>query len=115
MCVYLRTRASCACECVRARACVHASQSHKDVSVFYGNRAQCFASLDKHAEAEADCDAALAIAPDYVKALCRRAIAREKQARARARACVHACVRGCVHVCVRACVRACARACARAC
>ena len=51
---------------------------HKDVSVFYGNRAQCWASLDKYEEAEQDCVSALAIDPLYVKALCRRAMAREK-------------------------------------
>ena len=52
--------------------------AHKDVSVFYGNRAQCWASLDKYEEAEQDCMSALAIDPVYVKALCRRAMAREK-------------------------------------
>jgi import receptor subunit TOM70 len=53
--------------------------SHKDVSVFYGNRAQAHAMLEMHAQAEADCDAAIAIDPRYVKAFCRRAVAREKQ------------------------------------
>ena len=52
--------------------------SDKAVSVFYGNRAQCWASLDKYEEAEQDCMSALAIDPVYVKALCRRAMAREK-------------------------------------
>jgi len=51
---------------------------HKDVSVFYGNRAQCYASIDKYEEAEHDCACALDIDPTYVKALCRRAMAREK-------------------------------------
>jgi len=50
----------------------------KDVSVFYGNRAQCWACLEKYEEAERDCVSALAIDPVYVKALCRRAMAREK-------------------------------------
>ena len=52
--------------------------THKDVSVFYGNRAQCWACLEKYEEAERDCVSALAIDPVYVKALCRRAMAREK-------------------------------------
>jgi len=53
--------------------------SHKDVAVFYGNRAQAHAMLEMHSKAEADCDAAIAIDPRYVKAFCRRAVAREKQ------------------------------------
>eukprot|EP00967_Tisochrysis_lutea_P102295 scaffold153917_cov33-Tisochrysis_lutea.AAC.1 len=52
---------------------------HKDVAVFYGNRAQAHAMLEMHAKAEADCDHAIAIDPRYVKAFCRRAVAREKQ------------------------------------
>ena len=46
---------------------------------FYGNRAQCHACLEDHAAAEADCSAALSRDPKYVKALVRRANAREKQ------------------------------------
>jgi import receptor subunit TOM70 len=53
--------------------------THKDVAVFYGNRAQAHAMLEMHAKAETDCDAAIAIDPRYVKAFCRRAVAREKQ------------------------------------
>ena len=49
-----------------------------DVSKYYGNRAQCYACLERHAEAEADCDEALKSDPLYVKALARRATAREK-------------------------------------
>jgi len=49
------------------------------VAKFYGNRAQCHACLQQHAAAEADCDAALKIDPKYVKALVRRAMARENQ------------------------------------
>ena len=52
---------------------------HKDVAVFFGNRAQARAMLEKHAEAEADCDAALAIDPKYVKVLNRRGVARERR------------------------------------
>lgn len=56
-------------------------KTHLDVAVFYGNRAQAHAMLDRHAEAESDCDHAIAIDPRYVKALNRRAVAREKQGR----------------------------------
>ena len=31
--------------------------AHKDVAVFYGNRAQCYASLEEYKLAEQDCDA----------------------------------------------------------
>jgi len=60
-------------------------KGHKEVAVFYGNRAQCYSSLSppKYAEAEADCDRSLEIDPRYVKAMCRRAIAREKQSKIR--------------------------------
>lgn len=50
-----------------------------DVAKFYGNRAQCYISLGRHELAETDCSAALAIDPKYVKAICRRANAREQQ------------------------------------
>jgi tetratricopeptide (TPR) repeat protein len=43
-----------------------------EVAKYYGNRAQCHACLEQHAEAAQDCDAALAIDPKYVKALVRR-------------------------------------------
>ena len=52
------------------------------VAIFYGNRAQCNACLDQHEAAEADCTAALCIDPKYVKALVRRATAREKLGKA---------------------------------
>jgi len=51
---------------------------HKDVAVFYSNRAQCYASMEEFELAEQDCESALRIDPPYVKALCRRAISREK-------------------------------------
>ena len=49
-----------------------------EVAKYYGNRAQCHACLEQHAHAESDCDAALKCDPSYVKALARRATAREK-------------------------------------
>lgn len=52
---------------------------HKEVSVFYGNRSQCFAMLDDHVRAEEDSGMAVSIDPKYVKAICRRAMARESQ------------------------------------
>jgi len=52
------------------------------VAIFYGNRTQCNACLDQHEAAEADCTAALCIDPKYVKALVRRATAREKLGKA---------------------------------
>lgn len=55
-----------------------ADANDPDIAKYYGNRAQCLACLEKHAEAEADCDAALRSDPRYVKALARRATAREK-------------------------------------
>lgn len=55
-----------------------ADPSDPDVAKYYGNRAQCFACLERHADAETDCDAALRVDPLYVKALARRATAREK-------------------------------------
>ena len=61
---------------------LHPDPKHEDVAVFLSNRAQCYASLDDHAHAERDCDAALAINPKYVKALCRRGLAREKLGKA---------------------------------
>ena len=38
-------------------------------AVFYGNRAACYARLGEHQNAVADCSAALALRPGYVKAL----------------------------------------------
>ncbi|EOD19065.1 tetratricopeptide repeat protein [Emiliania huxleyi CCMP1516] len=46
-------------------------------AVFYGNRAACYARLGEHQNAVADCSAALALRPGYVKVLLRRAKARE--------------------------------------
>ncbi|KAJ1640107.1 hypothetical protein T492DRAFT_556368, partial [Pavlovales sp. CCMP2436] len=48
------------------------------VSVYYCNRAACLSMLEDHAACAADCDAALAINPKYVKALNRRGSAHEK-------------------------------------
>jgi len=42
-------------------------KTHPDVAVFYGNRAQAHAMLEMHAQAESDCNAAIAIDPRYVK------------------------------------------------
>ena len=55
-----------------------ADPNDPEVAKYYGNRAQCHACLEQHAEAEADCDAALRCDPSYVKAIARRATAREK-------------------------------------
>jgi len=55
-----------------------ADPTDPEVSKFYGNRAQCHACLENHAQAESDCDAALRIDASYVKAIARRATAREK-------------------------------------
>ena len=57
-------------------------KAHKDVAIFYSNRAHCHQQRDAFAEAEADASAALAIDATYVKALCRRGFAREKLATA---------------------------------
>ena len=46
-------------------------------AVFYANRAACYSKVGEHAEVVQDCNAALALQPDYVKALVRRAQARE--------------------------------------
>ena len=62
-----------------SRAMELADPNDPEVAKYYGNRAQCYACLERHAEAEADCDAALKCDPLYVKALARRATAREKQ------------------------------------
>jgi len=58
-----------------------ADPNDPEAAKFYGNRAQCYASLEQHADAERDCDAALRLDPRYVKALVRRATALEKQAK----------------------------------
>ena len=60
------------------RAIGLADPNDPEVAKYYGNRAQCHACLEQHAEAEADCDAALRCDPSYVKAIARRATAREK-------------------------------------
>ena len=49
----------------------------EQVAASYANRAACFAKLGKHRKVEEDSTAALALQPKYVKALLRRAIARE--------------------------------------
>lgn len=56
-----------------------ADPTDPETAKIYGNRAQCYATLEKHVEAEADCDTALGLDPRYVKVLVRRAAAREKQ------------------------------------
>ena len=58
---------------------LHPDHKHNDVAVFLGNRAQCHTMLEDYARAEQDCDASLVIWPQYVKALCRRGVVREKQ------------------------------------
>ena len=55
-----------------------ADPTDPDTAKLYGNRAQCYASLQKYEDAERDCDESLKIDPKYVKALVRRAAAREK-------------------------------------
>lgn len=45
--------------------------------VALGNRAQAYLNCDKPIEAEADCNEALSVAPDTVKVLYRRAVARK--------------------------------------
>ena len=57
-------------------------KTHKDVAIFYSNRAHCHQQRDAFAEAEADATVSLSIDPTYVKALCRRGFAREKLAAA---------------------------------
>ena len=54
-----------------------ADANDPDIAKYYGNRAQCLACLEKHAEAEADCDAGCA-RPALREGLARRATAREK-------------------------------------
>ena len=60
------------------RAIELADPTDPEVAKYYGNRAQCYACLEKFAEAENDCDASLRVDALYVKALARRATAREK-------------------------------------
>ncbi|CDH54101.1 tpr domain containing protein [Lichtheimia corymbifera JMRC:FSU:9682] len=48
-------------------------------SIFFANRAACFANLGKHDNVIEDCNAALKLDPVYVKALNRRALAFEKK------------------------------------
>ena len=55
-----------------------ADPTDPEVAKYYGNRAQCHACLEQHANAESDCDASLRCDPSYVKAIARRATAREK-------------------------------------
>jgi len=48
-----------------------------EAAAFYANRAACYAKLAEHESVVEDCTAALALQPDYTKALLRRALARE--------------------------------------
>ena len=50
----------------------------KNLAVYYGNRAQCYFSMEEYAQAVTDCDASIAVDPKYVKALIRRGSAHEK-------------------------------------
>ena len=46
-------------------------------ATFFANRAACHAKLGEHPNVVEDCTAALALQPDYTKALLRRAVAQE--------------------------------------
>ena len=48
-----------------------------ECAVFYANRAAAFAKVNEHEGVVDDCTAALAVKPQYVKALVRRALAQE--------------------------------------
>ena len=48
-------------------------------SIFFANRAACFANLGKQDNVIEDCNSALKLDPVYVKALNRRALAFEKK------------------------------------
>jgi len=47
-------------------------------AVFFANRAACYAKMGEHLGVVEDCTAALALQPEYTKALMRRALARER-------------------------------------
>ena len=52
--------------------------SAKNLSIYYGNRAQCHFALEAYDQAIEDCNASLDYDPKYVKALVRRATTYEK-------------------------------------
>lgn len=49
----------------------------EQLAVFYANRAACYAKTGEHSNVVDDCSRCLELRPDYVKALMRRALARE--------------------------------------
>jgi len=53
------------------------AQHAEECSVFFGNRAACYVALKNHEGVIKDCTASLNLAPSYVKALQRRAVAYE--------------------------------------
>ena len=60
-----------------ARALAWCPPDEPSRAVYFCNRAAVYMSLQQHDEARADCDAALALRPDYARILARRAAARE--------------------------------------
>jgi tetratricopeptide (TPR) repeat protein len=61
-----------------AISCYTQSIETHPTAVAYANRGMAYLKLEKHAEAEADCTAALRLDPTYVKAWHRRAAARKQ-------------------------------------
>lgn len=53
------------------------STTSEQLAVFYANRAACYAKTGEHSNVVDDCSRCLELRPDYVKALMRRALARE--------------------------------------
>lgn len=54
-----------------------APEAAAERAVYFGNRAACHLKLGQHADAAADCSAALEVQPGYIKVLLRRSTAYE--------------------------------------